>query len=88
MGLTRAKIAVASLAAGLATVPGTAFVVSAQTSIVRTPARLARGRYIVEGPAQCFDCHSELRTNTRPIEVVPGRKGAGRINPMKSEIPV
>jgi mono/diheme cytochrome c family protein len=48
----------------------------------RQQARLARGRYLVEGPAQCFDCHSDLRTRTRPIQIVPGRKGAGRINPL------
>ena len=26
----------------------------------RTPARLERGRYIVEGPAHCFQCHSDV----------------------------
>ena len=26
----------------------------------RTPARLERGRYLVEGPAHCFQCHSEV----------------------------
>lgn len=26
----------------------------------RTAARLERGRYIVEGPAHCFECHSDV----------------------------
>jgi mono/diheme cytochrome c family protein len=45
----------------------------------RTAARLERGRYIVEGPAHCFQCHSETdysRPGTHPL---PGKKGAGAI---------
>lgn len=46
----------------------------------RTPERLARGRYLVEAVAVCFDCHSPL-----PQQLMPGvapefkDKGAGRI---------
>jgi mono/diheme cytochrome c family protein len=44
----------------------------------RTPARLARGKYLVEGPAHCFLCHSEndWSRNGQPAE---GKKGAGRL---------
>ncbi len=44
-----------------------------------TPARLERGRYLVEGPARCFMCHSDIdwtQPGGRPQE---GRKGAGHI---------
>jgi mono/diheme cytochrome c family protein len=38
---------------------------------------MERGRYLVEGPAHCFACHSELDPKTRlPLA---GRKGGGRI---------
>jgi len=43
-----------------------------------TAQRLARGRYLVEGPAHCFACHSELNPKTRLA--VQGRKGSGRIS--------
>ena len=46
----------------------------------RTPVRLARGKYLVEGVAACFDCHSEA-----PAEFKPGEPpaftalGSGRV---------
>ncbi len=43
----------------------------------RTPARLERGRYLVENLAGCFDCHSE--TDSETGEPVPGRLGGGNI---------
>ena len=44
----------------------------------RTPARLARGKYLVEGPAHCFLCHSEndWSNGGQPIA---GKKGGGRL---------
>ena len=49
-----------------------------------TAARLARGRYLVEGPAHCFDCHSEVEATSRPLRFVDGKKGAGRVNPVNA----
>ncbi len=42
-----------------------------------TEARLARGRYLVEGPAHCFHCHSEHDLTTPEYPVVASKKGAG-----------
>lgn len=42
-----------------------------------TPARLERGRYLVEGPAHCFECHSEVDWETPGSQPKPGKKGAG-----------
>lgn len=44
-----------------------------------TVARLERGRYIVEGPAHCFECHSEVDWETRGAQPKHGKKGAGTI---------
>jgi mono/diheme cytochrome c family protein len=43
----------------------------------RTQARLERGRYIVEGPAHCFECHSEVDWEKPGGQPKPGKKGAG-----------
>jgi mono/diheme cytochrome c family protein len=42
-----------------------------------TPARLERGRYIVEGPAHCFECHSDVDWQMPGAQPKPGKKGAG-----------
>jgi mono/diheme cytochrome c family protein len=42
-----------------------------------TPERLARGRYIVEGPGHCFMCHSDVEWNKPGAPYVPEKKGAG-----------
>ncbi|HVO61143.1 MAG TPA: c-type cytochrome [Terriglobales bacterium] len=47
--------------------------------IPRTPERLARGKYLVEGILQCTACHSELDFTHRPLRVVPGTKLGGHI---------
>jgi len=44
-----------------------------------SPARLARGRYIVEGPAHCFECHSQPDFKNGLGQPRPGTKGAGQI---------
>jgi Cytochrome c len=43
--------------------------------------RLARGKYLVEGPAHCFGCHSEPDVANRSDLPAPGVKGAGRVVP-------
>ncbi|HEX3321504.1 MAG TPA: c-type cytochrome [Terriglobales bacterium] len=47
----------------------------------RTPERMARGKYLVEGVLGCFDCHSQLASeNIAPGTVPPFLKnGSGRI---------
>jgi cytochrome c len=47
--------------------------------IPRTPERLARGKYLVEGILQCTACHSELDFTQRPLRVVPGTKLGGHV---------
>ncbi|HZU41283.1 MAG TPA: hypothetical protein VE994_01325, partial [Terriglobales bacterium] len=46
-------------------------------TIPRTPERLARGKYLVEGLAQCSFCHSDIDFSKRPVEVVPGMRNGG-----------
>jgi mono/diheme cytochrome c family protein len=49
----------------------------------RTPERLARGRYLVEGVGGCFDCHSQVDKDFKDLKpgepMVPVHKGAGRV---------
>lgn len=47
-----------------------------------TDARLARGKYLVEGPAFCFHCHSEHDLTTPTYPVVEAKKGAGWTMPI------
>jgi mono/diheme cytochrome c family protein len=49
--------------------------------IERTPERLARGKYLVEGVGGCFDCHSQLSEQKPEPGVAPAfeKKGSGRI---------
>lgn len=49
--------------------------------IPRTPERLARGKYLVEGLLQCPACHSEIDFSKRPMEPFPGKKLGGYIFP-------
>ncbi len=46
-------------------------------TIPRTPQRLARGRYLVEGLLQCWGCHSEIDFTKRPALPIPGKTGGG-----------
>ena len=50
----------------------------------RTPARLERGRYLVEGPAHCFQCHSEVDWEKPGAQPKAGKKGAGTVFPEES----
>ena len=45
----------------------------------RTPARLERGRYIVESTAHCFQCHSDVDYSKPGAQPKPGKKGAGAV---------
>jgi len=47
-------------------------------------ARLERGRYLVEGPAHCFMCHSELDWTREGLPPKPGGEGGGQ-NPFPEE---
>jgi mono/diheme cytochrome c family protein len=46
-------------------------------TIQRTPARLARGQYLVEGLLQCPFCHSVDDFAQRPVRPVEGKKDGG-----------
>ncbi len=51
-------------------------------------ARLARGRYLVEGPMHCFECHSDVDWKTPGAPVRPGKKGSGAPFPMDVGFPL
>ncbi len=57
----------------------------AKRGLERTPARLERGRYLVEGPAHCFGCHSEVDYNAALVPK-PGKKGGGFIFPPEESL--
>ena len=57
-------------------------------SIPRTPARLARGKYLAEGLVQCPFCHSEIDYKHRGGQPLPGKKGGGFVfSPEESGVP-
>ena len=45
----------------------------------RTAARLERGRYIVEGPAHCFQCHSDVAWEKPGAQPKAGKKAGGTV---------
>lgn len=51
---------------------------SGARSFEPTAARLERGRYIVEGPAHCFECHSEVDWEHPGGQPKDGKKGGGK----------
>lgn len=51
--------------------------VNASRKFEATPARLERGKYLVEGPAACFHCHSPHDLTNPEYPVSPGKKGSG-----------
>ena len=56
--------------------------------IPRTPERLARGKYLVEGLVQCPFCHSEMDYKHRPAQPLHGKKDGGFVfPPEETEIP-
>jgi mono/diheme cytochrome c family protein len=44
----------------------------------RTPARLARGKYLAESVNGCFGCHSDIDEKSPGRPVLAGREGCGR----------
>jgi cytochrome c553 len=50
-----------------------------RTGFARTPARLARGEYLVEAVSGCMDCHSPHDWTKHDALVLPGRKGSGQV---------
>jgi mono/diheme cytochrome c family protein len=54
----------------------------------RTPARMARGEYLVESVAHCFICHSQLDFKKPGLPPRPGMKGSGdELTPEESLLP-
>lgn len=47
-----------------------------------TPARLERGKYLVEGPLHCFQCHTEHDLSTPEYPINQAKKGAGWVMPI------
>jgi len=47
-----------------------------------TDARLARGKYLAEGPAACFHCHTEHDFTDPEYPIVQAKKGAGWVMPV------
>lgn len=47
-----------------------------------TEARLARGKYLAEGPAHCFFCHTEHDFSNPEYPIVEAKKGAGWVMPI------
>lgn len=57
----------------------TATSVLEMATIPRTPERLARGKYLVEGLVQCPFCHSEYDFTKRPPKPLEARKNGGNV---------
>ena len=47
--------------------------------IPRTPERLARGKYLVDGVLWCATCHSDIDWSKRPLEAAAGTKFGGHV---------
>ena len=47
-----------------------------------TEARLARGKYLAEGPASCFHCHTEHDYSNPEYPILQDKKGAGWAMPI------
>lgn len=47
-----------------------------------TDARLARGKYLVEGPMACFHCHTEHDLSSPELPIIETKKGAGWVMPI------
>jgi len=47
-----------------------------------TEARLARGKYLAEGPGHCFFCHSDHDLSNPEYPIIQEKKGAGWVMPI------
>lgn len=73
-----ALLALASAAVGVVALrPPRMRAVDVTKRFESTPARLERGRYIVEAEAHCLHCHSDRDWKTHGAPVLPGGLGAG-----------
>ena len=64
---------------------GAALRAAMPTKFAPTPERLERGRYLVEGPAHCTMCHSQIDFSQRWMAPKPNARGAG--GPFEAELP-
>jgi mono/diheme cytochrome c family protein len=58
------------------------------TPLERTPARIARGKYLAEGVTQCFICHSERDASLPGAPPKAGMKAAGQVMIDKDDLRV
>jgi mono/diheme cytochrome c family protein len=56
-------------------------------TFLRTPQRLARGKYLVESVDACMDCHSQHDWTQHDAPIVQGTKGAGQDFSMLKGLP-
>ena len=47
-----------------------------------SPERIARGKYLVEGPAACFHCHTDHDLSDPTYPIIQAKKGAGWVMPI------
>src|SRR5215471_21192766 len=67
----------AQLLVASGTARGSTPVTSGPIKFGATPARLERGKYLVEGVAHCFQCHSTIDWKTRGGPYVQDKRGGG-----------
>jgi mono/diheme cytochrome c family protein len=77
IGLGTLAVLAGAAVAVLALRPPKMRAVDATRRFEATPARLERGRYIVEAEAHCLHCHSDRDWKTHGAPVKPGLEGAG-----------
>lgn len=77
MSLRRILTGALLLTAMTAAAAWAADVPSKATKFAPTRQRLERGKYLVEGPAHCFYCHSEADYQASPVRIPANKKGAG-----------
>jgi hypothetical protein len=83
LGVVLGVIVVLAAIAISATVGWRPFIGPASRSLTdrtfeRTPARVARGKYLVESVNGCFGCHSDIDGASPGLPVLKGREGCGR----------
>jgi mono/diheme cytochrome c family protein len=82
VGLLVVLVLAAITAVGWAVVLGPKARETASAPFEVTEARLARGKYLVEGPMHCFLCHTEHDFSQPEYPIVQAKKGAGWVMPI------
>lgn len=77
VALVIALVVAAVTAVGWEVVLGPNYRATADRPFEVTEARLARGKYLAEGPAHCFFCHTEHDMANPEFPILQARKGAG-----------